>query len=50
MAQRVAIFLPQGATLPFAPSPLVDYDEPRNNEHRLHKLLTDHGYTSRRAA
>jgi len=22
------------------------YDEPRNNEHRLHKLLTDHGYAS----
>jgi uncharacterized OB-fold protein/acyl dehydratase len=22
------------------------YDEPRNNEHRIHKLLTDHGYTS----
>ncbi|MAE96760.1 MAG: hypothetical protein CL910_19095 [Deltaproteobacteria bacterium] len=22
------------------------YDEPRNNEHRLHKLLTEHGYTS----
>ena len=22
------------------------YDEPRNNEHRIHKLLTEHGYTS----
>ncbi len=22
------------------------YDVPKNNEHRLHKLLTDHGYTS----
>jgi uncharacterized OB-fold protein/acyl dehydratase len=22
------------------------YDEPRNNEHRIHKLLSDHGYTS----
>ena len=22
------------------------YDQPRNNEHRLHKLLSEHGYTS----
>lgn len=22
------------------------YDEPRNNEHRIHKLLTEHGYSS----
>jgi 3-oxo-4,17-pregnadiene-20-carboxyl-CoA hydratase alpha subunit len=22
------------------------YDEPRNNEHRIHKLLSDHGYTA----